>query len=308
MSATTKSATLRIAALVVFALGLVGLGLIASVLPAAAAPETFSAAHGSNNGWNANWNNGWRNNWNNNWNNPPQPQVDTVTIDIDRYVASETLPLRQLGNVGPQYNGRALRAVVVDLYPWGPQAQLQLLVNGQVVDTRSTGGKQSVELRPGQADVFGQEIQTLQLRTVGYASIDTIDLTIDRPNGGGWNGGGWNGGWQPQPNCVTIERTVNAQVRFSQIDLNQLFDLGRYNGCRIGSVTFVGQTALGYGQAALNVNGVEASSRAQVATSPGLYTLSFWNQPAIGANAPRVALNLMGQFAVQSIRLNLVRN
>lgn len=315
MTAAKRTATSKIAGSVVLALGVVGLGLIASALPVSAAPDTYAAAHGSgsNNGWNnANWNNNWNNGWNNgqgpnSWHNQ-QPQVDTITIDIDRYVSSETLPLRQLGGIGPAYNGRTLRSVVVDLNPWGPQAQVQLLVNGQVVDARATGGKQSVELHPGQSDVFGQEIQTLQLRTVGYASIDDIEINIQRPNGGGgWNNGP-GAGWQPQPNCTTLERTLNTQVRFSQIDLNNLFDLGRYNGCRIGSVSFVASTAAGFGNAALNVNGVEASSRQQVATNQGLYTLAFWNRPATGANAPQVALNLMGQFAVQSIRLNLVRN
>lgn len=288
------------------------LGIISAAMPATAAPNTGSAAHGNNwnGGGNIGWgNNGWGNNgWNNNgWNNNgggwnQQPQYQTISISIDRYVGNETLPLRQLGNIDQRYNGQTLRSVRVEINPWGQPGQVQLLVNGQVVAAGNTAGKQAVELRPGQWDVFGSEIQTLQLRTVGFVSIDDVELTVSPASYGP------GGQPQPQPVCQTIERQLGSQVSFGQLNLNQLFNLGQYQGCRIGSVTFVANTAQGFGQAAVSVNGVEASNRQQVAAWPGTYTLNFWNQPGLGGNAPQIALNLMGQFTVHSVRLNLVRN
>lgn len=278
-------------------------GVMSAALTATAAPLTGAAAHGS--GWNSGGNIGWGNNgWGNNgWHNNgwAQQQVQTLVISIDRYVGNEILPLRQLGSIDHRYNGHALRSVRVKVHPWSPPAQVQLLVNGQVVDTAHTAGKQAVELRPGHRDVFGQEIQTLQLRTVGLVSIEDIELSLVRP-------ASWGPGGQPQPVCQPVERQIGAQVRFGQINLNQLFNLAQYPGCRIGSVTFVASTTQGFGQAAVTVNGVEASNRQQVAAWPGTYTLNFWNQPALGANTPQIALNLIGQFTVHTVRLNLVRN
>ncbi len=296
-------ATLRIASSIA-----VAVGLLSAAAPAFAAPVTNSAAHGNNN-WNGGGNIGWGNNG---WRNvPPQAQVDTINIGIDRYVGNEILPLRQLGGITPQYNGRTLRSVVVEINPWGPAAQLQLLVNGQVVDSGYTNGKQRVELRPGQVNTFGP-IQTLQLRAIGFVSIDDIEVNVLRQASYGPGQPGWGPNpWQPQPPqpvCRTIERHLNAQVRFSQLSLNNLFNLSQYQGCRIGSVSFVANTAQGQGQAAVSVNGVEATNRQQVAAHPGLYTLSFWNRPQVGGNAPQVALNLMGLFNVQTVRLNLVPN
>ena len=302
MCATTRIAT---------SLALV-FGLFSVAAQATAAPNTGSAGHGSN--WNggSGGNIGWGNNGGG-WNVPTQ--VDTINIGIDRYVGNEVLPLRQLGNITPQYNGRNLRSVVVEITPWGPPGQVQLLVNGQVVDAGYTNGKQRVELRPGQLNTFGQEIQSLQLRTVGFVSIDDIEVAVERQAGygpGGPGAPGWgNGPWQPQPPqpvCQTIERQLNTQVQFGQLSLNTLFNLSQYQGCRIGSVTFFASTAQGQGQAAVSVNGIEATNRQQVAAYPGLYTLNFWNRPQVGGNTPQIALNLMGRFNVQSVRLHLVRN
>lgn len=295
-------------------------GLIAAAQPALAGSygnNTINSVGNWNNPGNSGWgnhgagNNGWGNNgWGNNgsgnngWNNPPQPQIDTVSIDINRYISNEILPLRQLGGIGPHYNGRALRSVVVELANWSPAGQVQLLVNGQVVDSAYTGGKQEVELRPNQADVFGQEIQTLQLRGVGAVLVDDVEINVLRQA----NWGNGSGGWQQPVACQSIDRQVNTQVQFGQLNLNTLFNLSQYNGCRIGSVTFIGSTAAGRGQVAVTVNGTEATGRTQVASYPGQYTLSFWNQPAAGNNAPQLALNLMGNFSVQTVRLNLIRN
>ncbi|MEZ5668745.1 MAG: hypothetical protein R3F55_15150 [Alphaproteobacteria bacterium] len=281
--------------------------VLATALIGAAAPSFAHGAGSNSGGWNngGGWsNNGWNNNngggWNNNGGGWNQQRLETVNISIDRIVGNETLPLRQMGNIGNQYNGRTLRSVTVELMPWGSAGQVQLVVNGQVVAAAYSAGKQRIELRPQGADTFGSEIQTLQLRTIGWVPIDDIALSIQGGNGGG------GGGWQQPVACQTIERPLNTQVSFGQLDLNNLFNLAQFNGCRISSISLVASTAFGQGQVAGLVNGTEATNRQQVGTYPNQYTLTFWNQPTAGFNAPQLSLNLMGQFTIRAVRLNLV--
>lgn len=282
--------------------------VLAAALFSAASP---ALAWGDGNGWNNNgWhqnNGGWHNNggwnnggWNNGggWNQPPTPQAETVTISLDRFVANETLRLRQLAGLNAQVNGRRLQSVNVSFNP-GPSARVQLLVNGQVASEGYSGGKSRLELRPnGNANTFGSQIQTLQLRVIGWASIDDIQINVLR-----------QANWQPQPpqvSCQTLERHLNTRVSFRQISLNELFSIGQLNGCRIGSVTLTGFTDAGFGQAVVLVNGSAATNSVQVARQPGVYVLNFANAPAAGNRAPQLALNLNGNFMVQSVRLNLV--
>lgn len=284
--------------------------VLAAALISAASPA-LAWGNGGGNGWNGggwhhdNWDNGnwgngnWGNgNWGGSWNQPPSPQAETFTIGVDRFVGNETLALRQLAGLGGQVNGRTLQSVVVVFNP-GPAARVQLLVNGQVAAEGYSGGKSQLELRPNRnADTFGSEIQTLQLRTIGFASIDDIRINVLR-----------QANWQPRPpqlSCQVLERRLNTQVHFGQVSLNELFGLNQLNGCRVGSITLTGYTAAGFGQASAVVNGNEASNRVQVARQPSLYVLTFWSAPATGRNAPQIALNLAGNFVVQSVRLNLV--
>lgn len=255
---------------------LAALGLIGAALPAYAAPG---------------------------WNNQPQPLVQTIEIGVDRPAANETFPLRQLGGIGQQYNGRALHAVEVELNGSGPAAQVQLLVDGQVVDSAFTAGQQSVVLNPDpNDDVFGQQIQTLRLRTVGWVAIDDINvelwhqINLPQPQP------------QPQPVCQAVERQLNAEVRFTQLNLNDLFDLSLYPDCAIDSVTVTGNSAFGGGQASPLVNGWQGGNWTQFAAFPGQHTLDLWSDPVAGPNAQLVALNMMGLFNVQTVRLNLIAN
>ena len=229
------------------------------------------------------------------------PLIEKVDISVDRFVSNETLPLRQLGNIGQQYAGRTLHAVKVEFHQFGPAGRVELLVNGQVVDAAFSAGQASVMLNPNaNGDVFGQEIQTLQLRTVGVVSIDDVEVQIRQqfipPQ------------QPPQPVCQSVDRQLNAEIRFDQLNLNGLFDMAQYPGCEIDSVTIVGHSAIGGGQVMAEVNGWQASNWTQFSASMGQYTLDLWSDPETGVNAQQVVLNMLGFITVQSVRLNLVQS
>ncbi|MEZ5668747.1 MAG: hypothetical protein R3F55_15160 [Alphaproteobacteria bacterium] len=226
--------------------------------------------------------------------------VETIAIDVDRWTHDETFPLRQLGGIGPQFNGYGLEGVKVEIGQLNPAGKVELLVNGQVVDSAFTANQHLVTLYPNpNADVFGQGVNTLQLRTVGWVEVGDIDLVVSHFGAPPV---------PPQPVCQSPERAINSDVNFTQLSLNTVFDLTQYPGCKIDSVTILANSALGGGQTSALVGGWQASAWTQVAAFPGQYTIDLWNDPATGANAQTVALNMMGFFDVQTVRLNLVAN
>jgi hypothetical protein len=230
--------------------------------------------------------------------------LQTIGIDVDRYAFNETLSLRTLGAIDAGYAGHALHQVIVDLNLGSAGGQVELLVDGQVVDSASTAGQQAVALQPSFAGlVFDQQFHTLELRTVGWVYIDDIDVAIFQPASMPTT--------PPPPPatvCAPVERQVYTQLAFTQLSLNGLFDLSQYAGCRIDSVTVVARSATGLGQAAPLVNGWQAGDWTEFPSAPGQQTLDFWSDPAAGTGAPQLALSMLGLFTVDTVRLNLVAN
>lgn len=234
--------------------------------------------------------------------NSPPALLQTVGIDLDRYAFNETLPLRSLGGIDSSYAGHALHQVVVDLNSGSAGGQVELVIDGQVVDSASTTGQQAVALQPSFAGlVFDQQFHTLELRTIGWVYIDDIDVAIFQPASVPTTP-------PPPTTCAPVERQVYTPLAFTQLSLNGLFDLSQYAGCRIDSVTVVGRSATGNGQAAPLVNGWQAGDWTQFSSTPGQQTLDFWSDPAAGTGAPQLALSMLGLFTVDTVRLNLVAN
>ena len=75
------------------------------------------------------------------WNDP---QAEIIEIGIDRLVADEALPLHLLAGFGPQHAGRALQSIKVEIDPDTAWGSVQLVVDGQVIQTVGAAGLQAI--------------------------------------------------------------------------------------------------------------------------------------------------------------------
>lgn len=161
--------------------------------------------------------------------------VIVKSVSLYRTVRNENLALRQLANIGTQYNGMTVESVTV-LLQSPENAKLQLSVNGLVADVKRANSTYVV-LTPQREDVLGREVSSLKLQVRGQARINTIEIRL-------------RGGMQDQlPNrqsvTLNVYRSTSTQDR---IDLSSLMDMRRLQGYRVESMVI---NARAQGRAAL---------------------------------------------------------
>ncbi len=123
-----------------------------------------------------------------------------LRVDLNRRYWNESIPLRRLLGLGPDYRGYRVQSVTVKLrsprrhhyrhnshYGGGHghfqhrPARLSLLTNGYVADRARAGGSRRIKLYPGENDVLGREIGRMQLAVRGRAFIDSIKVELSPP-------------------------------------------------------------------------------------------------------------------------------
>lgn len=237
---------------------------------------------------------------------PPRPPVpppsygsETKRIYVGRNVFSETLHLRQLGGLGPQYQGYEVVAVRVNLQStyYNNQAMVQLVTNGQVVATAYNPNYQAL-LYPQHRLVLGQNAQTLQLAVSGTLFVDSVDVELRRA------------GYNPPPPPPNYGERIELNVYRStfgsdRIDLTPMIDMYRYRGRAIESVQVTVNSRYNTGYVSLLINGY---SMGQAAINPGYSQVATYRpaQPmVIGQSANMIVLQNQGDLTIEHVTIVL---
>lgn len=99
---------------------------------------------------------------------------------INRRVKNTTLPLRRIFGLGRDYNGYRIDAIMVKLGSKKRRGRVKLRVNGHVVDRKSVGNGRVLWLRPGDVDVIGRGLKTLQLEFDGKMFVKDVKIKMTR--------------------------------------------------------------------------------------------------------------------------------
>jgi len=112
------------------------------------------------------------------------PANQVVRVDLNRRYFDETIALRRLLGLDRDYRGYDVRSVNVRLRPHRGRASFDLLADGQVVDQshRRDGGQ--IELRPGDENTLGRDLNRLQLAVRGRVYIESISVELRAPRRG----------------------------------------------------------------------------------------------------------------------------
>ncbi|MCC7440225.1 MAG: hypothetical protein IT285_01245 [Bdellovibrionales bacterium] len=251
------------------------------------------------------------------WNPGPGPgpgpgHEERVTREIQaRYQGQNTLQLRELIGLGPQFNGRRLRAILVQGSTAAGNGRLQLLINQQPVGWEETVEQWSNETRidlnqvhAGQA-VLGQDIRSLQLNLRGNFFIERITAVLERTVGPGPGPGPG-----PNPNQERIHQRIDRTfANGAVLPLRQLLNLGaQHNGKRVAAVLLEARALSHSASASARVNNLASG----LATPLGNWAQTVSLQlPAaanvLGQDLRELAIELRGSVAVESITVVLER-
>jgi len=99
---------------------------------------------------------------------------------IDRRLKNTTLPLRRIFDLGRDYKGYRIDAVMVKLGAKKRRGRVKLRVNGRVVDRKRAGDGRVLWLRPGDANVIGRGVNSLQLEIDGKMYVRDIKIKMTR--------------------------------------------------------------------------------------------------------------------------------
>lgn len=216
-------------------------------------------------------------------------------IHVNRLVFNETLPLRQLANLGQGLHGYALESVRVETGPAGRGgAYLDLLINGRTEDSRNVHGGVAI-LSPRYGVDLGQG-QTIRLRVSGQIHIARIIISLrnsyqpPRP--------------PPQGGDVVLPLNLSRRTFGNErIDLSAYLPLGRYQGYRIRSMEITAQASYNNAIVDVIVNGVQSG---QLFIAPYHQTQSvFLGGAVLGGYGQNLVLFTRGDLILHQVVLRL---
>lgn len=215
----------------------------------------------------------------------------------ESFQGQNTLALRKILNLGPEYRGRMIRSVILRASTAAGRGQAWVTVNGSAVTAAQRVGTRTMEYRfdlPREADELGDEIQQLQFELQGNFFVDGVGVLLENDRGPGRPG---------RP----IEEVIQLNQQFQgghRIAIGTLINLQRYQGMQLRSVSFRASTRAGQGDATF------CASTCTVVQNVGR-NLAEYQFPIAGEyvdhNAQNWALDLRGNFFVESIRLEFTR-
>jgi hypothetical protein len=214
-----------------------------------------------------------------------------------QYRGETVLPLRQILNLGPQYRGQSIRAVILDAATAGGRGEATVLVNGQAVSGTQIVGRNMDRYRfqlPQFADELGHEIQQLQIVLRGHFFVEGVGVRMERGNGG----------FPGRPMRETIH--INREFRGAeQIRLADYVNMAQYRGMRLVNVELTASTRFGRGDATF-CNSLGCDTAQDVDTVIRTYSFRTGSD-TVDRDAQSWAMNLRGNFYVQSIQLEFAR-
>jgi hypothetical protein len=168
---------------------------------------------------------------------PPAPSIpqvgnDQKTVMMFRYATNESIPLRDIAELGAMYNGWRVSAVRVNTRMVDPTvpATVQLVENGIVYANQYAGDGQVV-LLPNSL-MIDLNTQTLSLDVNGTTYIDSISIELQNVYGSNiyleWSNAQY----------VDIDLNVDADSN-SYVSLSDLIDLNYFNGRTLERVNVI---------------------------------------------------------------------
>lgn len=235
-----------------------------------------------------------------------QVGTEQKVINVYRRVTNETLALRQLANIGANYNGMRVQSIMVFVRNSGPHAEMSFLVNNQVQSSfRSPRGQ--VHFAPYGQAVLGQDIQGLQLQVRGNIEIDQIVVNLQRQ------------GRQPRPPVPTPQpppppvRAVEVPVYLNQrhygnsyVDVSRMVDMQRYRDYRIEEIVIDATPSYNTALMDVLINSYPQGPTLQFDVRYRQHRVYPMNA-VIGRGADSIVLQTRGDILVHQVTLRLVR-
>lgn len=232
---------------------------------------------------------------------PGSGRQEQKIIYLSRSVVNETLHLRQLAGIGPNYNGYTVESVVIDLRGSGYNSSLSLIADGRVEDTAySPQGR--VALHPRFRAILGQDIRTLQLDVRGLADIQSITVNLrdnsgyERPDRPDRPGRG-----------IDVPLYVNRRMYGNdRMDLTQYIDMYRYRGYRIQEIVIQATPVYNTALLDLLINGFNQGQTLQIDRYNSVHTIRPYNA-ILGQGADSIVFYTRGDLDIQGVTLRLSR-
>ena len=235
-----------------------------------------------------------------------QAGTEQKVVNLYRRVTNETLALRQLANIGANYNGMRVQSIVVLVRNSGPQADMSFLVNNQMQSSfRSPRGQ--VQFTPYGQAILGQDIQGLQLQVRGNIEIDQIIVNVQRQ------------GNQPRPPVPTPQpppppvRAVEVPVYLNQrhygnsrVDVSRMVDMQRYRDYRIEEIVIDATPSYNTALMEVLINSFQQGPTLQFDVRYRQHRVYPMNA-VIGRGADSIILQTRGDILVHQVTLRLVR-
>ncbi len=230
---------------------------------------------------------------------------DKKVIYLNRRLSNETLALRQLANIGENYNGYVVQSVVVETSRGMSNGDLSLLVNGREED-RSFSSQSVVELIPRYATVLGQQIRTLQLAVRGTVHVSSI--TVNLVEGG--RGGGIPGRpGRPGNPGRSIEVPLNVaryMMGNDRLDLSRSIDVYNLRGYRVQEILIEATPAYNTALLDVVVGGFSAGRTLQLDHYNTRQSVIPQNA-VIGQGGENIVLINRGDLNIHGVTLRLSR-
>jgi hypothetical protein len=227
----------------------------------------------------------------------PSRPGELVYEPIQQQLRGENiLPLRQILNLGPQYRGQSIRAVILDAATAGGRGEATVLVNGRAVSGTQIVGRNMDRYRfqlPEFADELGHEIQQLQILLRGHFFVEGVGVRLERDHG-----------FPGRPLRETIH--INREFRGAEeIRLADYVNMAQYRGMRLVNVELTASTRFGRGDATF-CSSLGCDTAQDVDTV--IRTYSFRTRgDTVDRDARDWTMHLRGNFYVQSIQLEFAR-
>lgn len=222
-------------------------------------------------------------------------------IYINRRVVDETLELRQLAGIGPNYRGFTVESVVVDIRGSGPRAEVSLLTDGRMEESAYSPQGRLI-LRPRFGAVLGQDIRTLQLGVRGMAFVDSITINL-RENGGGWGPGRPDRPGREQTVPLYVSRRMYGNDR---LDLTQYIDMYRYRGMRIVAIDIEATPVFNTALIDVVINGFNQGPSLQVDRYRPMNSV-YPQNAVLGQGADSIVFYTRGDLDIRGVTLRLSR-
>lgn len=235
---------------------------------------------------------------------PPRPPGNPGYVDEQKSVYlgqrffNQTIRLRELLGIGPQYRGYVVDSVLVDLRGATYNTNLSLMINGRIADSAYSPNYSAI-LYPQFEDEIGSEVQSLELRIDGVADIDSITVNLRRGNG-------YDHG-NPANDVVVPVVVYRRLMGNDRLDLGQYVNLWNYQGYRLAGIELNARAVYGSASLDILVNGFNAFNPVWL-NQYSAPQLLFPNQNLIiGRGADSIVLYSRGDIELNHINLRLSR-